>query len=80
MDMIDELEGHKNSVKTLCKISENYFASGSFDNKIKIWDINERKCADTLEGHSSNVTYIIKYDDKLISCSCDHSIKIWEKI
>ena len=39
-----------------------------------------KKCIDTLEGYSSNVTCIIKYDDKLISCSCDHNIKIWEKI
>ena len=75
-----ELKEHTHSVRTLCKIDENYFASGSFDKTIKIWDINEKKCIQTLNGHLSKVICIIKYDDKLISCSNDKMIKIWEEI
>ena len=80
MDEIGELNGHDNSVRTLCKINDNYFASGSFDNTIKIWDINGKKCVNTLIGHSSNVVGIINYDGKIISCSNDRTIKIWEEI
>ena len=80
MDEIGELNGHDNSVRALCKINDNYFASGSFDNTIKIWDINGKKCVNTLIGHSSNVVGIINYDDKIISCSNDRTIKIWEEI
>ena len=74
----DKLVGHNASVRTLCKIDDNYFASGSFDNKIYIWDFDKKKCVQTLEGHTSNVICIIKYDDKLISCSSDKTIKVWE--
>ena len=78
LDIKGELKGHKHSVRTFCKINDNFFATGSFDNTIKIWDINERKCVSSLKGHTKNVICIIKYDDKLISCSSDKTIKIWE--
>ena len=80
LDLLGELKGHKHSVRTFCKIDDNYFASGSFDNTIKIWDFNEQKCVYTLEGHISNVICIINYNNKLISCSNDKTIKIWEEI
>ena len=75
----NKLVGHKGAVRALCKIDDNYFASGSFDNKIYIWDFNEKKCVRTLEGHTSNILCLIKYDDKLISCSSDKTIRVWDK-
>ena len=74
------LQGHDHSVRTFCKINDNYFASGSFDNKIKIWDLNEKKCIQTLEGHLSNIINIINYNGKIVSCSSDKTIKVWEEI
>ncbi|CAF1059213.1 unnamed protein product [Brachionus calyciflorus] len=34
----------------------NYtLASGSADNTIKLWDLNDKKCTHTLEGHTRSV-------------------------
>ena len=75
------LSEHNNDVRDFCVIDENYFASASFDNTIKIWNINFLNCEQTLEGHSSNVVNIIKLkgSSNLASCSTDNTIKIWKK-
>jgi WD40 repeat protein len=76
---IEHINGHNHSVRTLCKIDDNYFASGSFDKKIKFWDINTKNNIYTLEGHTGNVICIIKLkDNKLVSCSSDKTIIIWD--
>ena len=65
-------------MRTLCQINDKYFASGSFDRTIKIWDLENKNSIQTLVGHESNVINVIKYDENiLISCSNDNSIKIW---
>ena len=75
------LSEHNNDVRNICKIDENYFASASFDNTIKIWNINFLSCEQTLEGHTSNVVNIIKLkgSNSLASCSTDNTIKIWRQ-
>ena len=77
---IKDFIGHTHSVRTLCKISDEIFASGSFDGTIKIWEINSLDCIQTLVGHKSYVISVIyKANGDLISCSNDHSIKVWKK-
>ena len=79
-ECIKEFIGHTHSVRTLCKLSEDEFASGSFDGTIKIWDINYMEAIETLLGHKSYVISIIRLSNgDLVSCSNDHSIKIWRK-
>ena len=75
---IDNLIGHLGSVRGLCQINDQYFASSSFDNTIKIWDINSKQCINTLTEHQSNVICIIFCDNYLISCSNDKTIKFWK--
>ena len=56
---IKTLQGHNNSIRGLCQINENFFASGSFDFSIKIWEINTWECIQTLVGHDSNIICVI---------------------
>ena len=78
--VIKEYTGHTHSVRTLCKINEDTFASGSFDGSIKIWNLNENEAIQSLEGHKSYVISVIKIKNgDLVSCSNDHTIKIWRK-
>ena len=58
---------------------DNLFASGSFDKTIKIWDINTKKCVQTLEGHASNVICLLLHSSGLlISSSGDRNVKVWK--
>ena len=76
---IGELKGHTDSIRSLCKISDNLFASSSFDKTIKIWDINNMRMIQNLEGHQDNVIGVIFHKlGFLISYSNDHTIKIWK--
>ena len=74
------LTDHEHDVRDICVINENYFASGSFDNTIKIWETKEFNCIQTLKGHNSNVIKIIKLKgtNNLASCSTDYTLKIWK--
>ena len=58
-----------------------FFASGSFDKTIKIWDINSFELFQELVDHTSNIICVIKlYDSCFASCSNDKTIKVWEEI
>ena len=73
------LQEHEYPVRALCQINGKYFASGSFDKTIKIWDFEKKECVQTLEGHQDNIICIIKIkNNMLISCSNDRTIKIWD--
>lgn len=54
-------------------------ASGSWDNTIKIANLNTGKCLQTLTGHTG-VIYALEVleSDQLASGSYDGSIKVWD--
>ena len=58
---------------------ENKLASSSSDKTIKIWNIDELKCINTINAHKHDITALtLLSDGKLISASTDMQIKIWE--
>eukprot|EP00940_MAST-03C_sp_MAST-3C-sp2_P001756 g1756.t1 len=55
--------------------------SGSFDSKIKIWDVhNKRRCMRTYMGHSAGVNDVNFSNDGdcFVSSSLDRHIKLWD--
>jgi WD40 repeat protein len=60
--------------------NSTWLASASFDNTVKIWDINSGKYLQTLEGHSDLVSSVTFSHDSiwLASASDDNTVKIWD--
>jgi hypothetical protein len=74
---VRKIKIHTAIVLSLCRISDEAFASGSGDNMIHIANL-EGTILRTLTGHTNWVWQVIKLDEHtLASCSEDCSIKIW---
>lgn len=75
--IIENLEGHTGEV--LCLLThENYLFTGSFDQKIGIWDLKTRKSIKTLKEHQGSISCLQMYGDRLLSGSWDKTIKLWD--
>ena len=69
---------HSDWVTSLCEITEGTLASGGRDNLVKLWDMESNECIKVFEGHCGTIINIIKEEGlKVITCSCDNTIKIW---
>ena len=75
---LNEHSGNINCVKW--SPDSIYFASGSKDHKIKLYDIRTKKPIQSIDAHSNSVTSIDFHPSKkyLVSCSLDSTIKIWD--
>lgn len=73
---IKSFRGHSNGVMCL-QFMDNILATGSYDTKIKIWDISSGKEIATLAGHLQGVRCLQFDDTKLISGSLDKTLKVW---
>jgi len=86
-----EDRGHKNSVDALMADSNGLrFFSGSFDETVKIWEVEDAeaaktgmnskyKCTHTLKGHTQGVTAIFHDSGgvRLFTASSDCTVRIW---
>lgn len=70
------LRGHSNGVMCL-QIEDNILATGSYDLKIKIWNVDSGECIRTLRGHTSGIRALQFDNQKLISGSLDKTIRVW---
>lgn len=75
------LQGHKFKVGPInFSKNNNYLISASWDNSVRVWDIDSFKCIKVLKGHEDNVWACdISSDNNLIaSASLDRQFKIWD--
>ena len=81
LEYMGTFAGHKGETYSLCAISHKILASGSYDNNIKIWDIEERVIISTLSGHTDAVSALYHLEGgQLVSGSDDNSLIIWSKL
>ena len=75
------LQGHKNGVYSVALSADLRLAvSGSWDNTIRIWDMQSWDCLKILQGHTDRVRSIaINCDGRIVvSGSEDNSVRIWD--
>ena len=72
--------GHTWRIWCLCPISNKILASGSEDETIKIWNIEDRSIISTLSGHTNYVKVLCYVKEGVfVSGSWDKSLIIWSK-
>ncbi|KDO30212.1 hypothetical protein SPRG_04995 [Saprolegnia parasitica CBS 223.65] len=78
---IERLTGHVQPVNDLAFSPDGrYFASASFDKKVKIWNGANGKFIATLNGHVGAVYQVCWSSDSrlIVSASKDSTVKVWE--
>jgi WD40 repeat protein len=75
-DCVKKIEAHSAAVNCLLPLPGGYFASGSDDNTIKIWNLNDFKCVNMLKYFRRSDTFLLLLRDyRLICASSD--ITVW---
>ncbi|KAJ3701825.1 hypothetical protein LUZ61_005530 [Rhynchospora tenuis] len=74
------LTGHRQAVRSLV-IGGDVLYSSSQDHSIKkpAWDLTTLECVHTLSDHTDAVMSLLFWDQFLISCSLDQTVKVWAK-
>ncbi|KAG1586395.1 hypothetical protein G6F46_008923 [Rhizopus delemar] len=76
---VHSLLGHRHSVRAIAS-HENIVVSGSYDNTIRVWDIQRGRLVHLMEGHTQKV-YSVVIDaerNRCMSGSMDSSVRIWD--
>jgi len=72
------LNGHGNSVMSVCSLGGQQFASGSQDDTVRVWNADSGECLQVLKGHTSEVTSVCWLGDRrLASASGDTTVRVW---
>jgi hypothetical protein len=76
---IARLEGHSESVTSICLLADGRLASGSFDRTIRVWDLMAATETACLRGHTGPVTALcVLPGGPLASGSDDNTIRLWD--
>jgi len=71
------LQEHMEGVWCL-KFDGEKLISGGGDRSVKVWDLKDMWCVNTLQGHTGPVTCLDFSNHKLVTGSVDQTIRIWD--
>lgn len=71
------LIGHTHHVVSLFAGAGNRLYSGSMDKSIRAWSLETFQCLQVLTDHTSTAMSVLCWEDFLLSCSLDKTIKVW---
>ena len=77
IELIGKLDGHEGEIFCLIELSDGRIASGSSDWSIKIWDVKNKICVQTLIGPNAILSLTQMNDGRLICGCADKSIYLW---
>ncbi|XP_031567155.1 probable E3 ubiquitin ligase complex SCF subunit sconB [Actinia tenebrosa] len=73
------IQAHEGSVHSICaSVTGEHFLSGGGDNLIKEWDTATCTCLRTLQGHRGAVLCVRTNPRRILSCSGDGTVRIWD--
>jgi len=64
-------------VGALCVLPDKRLASGSYDGRIRLWDVDTGAECSSLEGHSGSVNALCLHNGRLVSGGLDKTIRLW---
>jgi WD40 repeat protein len=76
LNIYKKIKGHTQAITSLIKISENRFATGSWDKSIKIWGLEGEPVV--LRGHTDWILGLFLFDKYLVSTGYDNKIIVWD--
>lgn len=73
------LQGHTNSVRTMSGQGK-YLASGSYDQSVRIWNLETSESIWHLTGHTNKIYNVVldRLRMRCMSSSLDHTIRVWD--
>lgn len=72
-------KGHTDYIRSLDFHPQNpWFLSTSDDQSIKVWNFQSYKLLSTITGHSHYVMCAKFFNNHIISCSLDQTIRVWD--
>ena len=76
---VKTLMGHTNKIVSLIEIESGKLVSGSYDNTIRIWDINDKIGNEQVINESERILSLLEFEkNKILSGTGDNSINLWD--
>jgi len=73
------LKGHTGGVYCVSVLPDGRVVSGSWDNTLRLWDMNTGTCVHTLKGHTGDVYCVsVLPDGRVVSGSWDNTLRLWD--